>query len=232
MYGATFSALLILLRLLWMYPGAFFGYWLRTRVLHQDYPRPTVGGIFVLGWAGMRGVLALAAAMSLPEKLSDGSPFPQRNLIIFLTFSVILVTLVLQGLTLPSVIRMLGLAGTSGPDCEAREARRIMTRAALQRLEQARAQDIPDLDAVYDDLKQHYEHRLQRLEGRMVDRNESLQQHYARSLDLNRDLLRAERETMLSLRAAGRISDETLRQIERELDLRESELTLDAEAGA
>jgi CPA1 family monovalent cation:H+ antiporter len=231
MYGAIFSALLIVLRLLWIYPGARFGYWFRTRVLHQDYPRPSLGGILVLGWAGMRGVLALAAAMSLPERLADGTPFPQRNLIIFLTFSVILVTLVLQGLTLPSVIRMLGLAGTSGPNCEAREARRIMTRTALQRLEQARAQDIPELEPVYNHLNQHYEDRLQRL-TRKDNGGEQSSEHYARVLDLNLNLLRAERETALSLRAAGRISDETLRQIERELDLRESELTLDAEAGA
>src|SRR5215469_16137096 len=231
MYGAIFSGLLIVLRLLWIYPGARFGYWFRTRILHQDYPRTSLGGILVLGWAGMRGVLALAAAMSLPERLADGTPFPQRNLIIVLTFSVILVTLVLQGLTLPSVIRMLGLAGTSGPNCEAREARRIMTRMVLQRLEQARAQDIPELEPVYNDLKHHYEDRLQRL-ARKNNGGEESSEHYARVLDLNRDLLRAERETALSLRAAGRISDETLRQIERELDLRESELTLDAEAGA
>ena len=231
MYGAIFSALLIVLRLLWIYPGARFGYWFRTRVLHQDYPRPSLGGILVLGWAGMRGVVALAAAMSLPERLADGTPFPQRNLIIFLTFSVILVTLVLQGLTLPSVIRMLGLAGTSGPNCEAREARRIMTRTALQRLEQARAQGIPELEPVYNDLNQHYEDRLQRL-TRKNNGGEESSEHYARVLDLNLDLLRAERETALSLLAAGRISDDTLRQIERELDLRESALTLDAEAGA
>ena len=73
--------------------------------------------------------------------------------------------------------------------------------------------------------------RLQRLEGKSEDRNESLQQ-YGRVLEVNRDLLRAEREAALSLRAAGRISDEVLRLIERELDLRESELTLAAESSA
>ncbi len=231
LYGATFSALLILLRLLWIFPGARFGHWFRTRVLHQDYPLPSSAGIFVLGWTGMRGVLALAAAMSLPENLANGTPFPERNLIIFLTFSVILVTLVLQGLTLPPLIRLLGLAGASGPNCEEREARRIMTRAALQRLEEARAQDTPELAPVYDDLKQHYEHRLERLEGNAEERKGSLEK-YDRVLDLNRDLLRTEREAVLSLRAAGRISDEVLRQIERELDLRESELALAAEASA
>jgi hypothetical protein len=106
-----------------------------------------------------------------------------------------------------------------------------MTRTALQRLEQARAQNIPELEPVYNDLKHHYEDRLQRL-TRKNDGGEESSEHYARVLDLNLDLLRTERETVLSLRAAGRISDETLRQIEHELDLRESELTLDAEAGA
>jgi CPA1 family monovalent cation:H+ antiporter len=99
LYGGLFSALVILLRLLWVFPGAALAYWIRRRVFHQNERRPPVRQIFVTGWTGMRGVIALAAALSLPERLADGSPFPQRSLIIFLTFSVILVTLVLQGLT-------------------------------------------------------------------------------------------------------------------------------------
>ncbi len=91
---------------------------------------PPVKGIFIIGWTGMRGVVALAAALALPVTLSDGSPFPQRNLIIFLTFSVILVTLVLQGLTLPPLIRKLGLAGQSMIAVEEHEARRIIVEAA------------------------------------------------------------------------------------------------------
>jgi CPA1 family monovalent cation:H+ antiporter len=102
---------------------------------------------------------------------------------------------------------------------------------ALQRLEEERAQDTPELAPVYDDMKQHYEHRLERLEGESK-KGQEIMEKYGRVLDLNRKLLRAERETALSLRAAGRISDEVLRQIERELDLRESELTFAAEASA
>jgi hypothetical protein len=101
----------------------------------------------------------------------------------------------------------------------------------VRRAASSRAQDIPELEPVYNDLNQHYEDRLQRL-TRKNNGGEESSEHYARVFDLKLDLLRAERETALSLRAAGRISDETLRQIERELDLRESELTLDAEAGA
>ena len=92
----------------------------------------------------MRGVVPLAAAISLPQTLGNGTPFPRRNLIIFLTFSVILVTLVLQGLTLPPLIRMLGLAGASGPYQE-QQARRLVLEAALKYLENHRAKDSPAL---------------------------------------------------------------------------------------
>ena len=89
----------------------------------------------------MRGVVSLAAALALPTLLADGSPFPQRNLIVFLTFCVIFVTLVLQGITLPPLIRALGLAGAAGPNCEEREARRIVTEAAVSHLEDAKQRD-------------------------------------------------------------------------------------------
>lgn len=232
LYGAAFSALLILLRLLWMFPGARIAYWFRVHVLHQSYTMPSVRNVFVVGWTGMRGVVALAAAISIPERLADGSPFPQRNLIIFLTFSVILVTLVLQGLTLPWLIRMLGLAGVRGPNCEEREARRIVTRAALERLQEARANDRPDFAPLYDDLQQHYQHRLAALEGKGGEKDDGSVQGYDRALDLNLELLRAERETALGLRSEGRINDEVLRLLEHELDLRESQLNLSSEASA
>lgn len=232
MYGAIFSALLIVLRLLWMFPGARIAHWFRVGFLHQNYPMPPARNVFVLGWTGMRGVVALAAAISIPERLADGSPFPQRNLIIFLTFSVILVTLVLQGLTLPWLIRLLGLAGIRGPNCEEREARRILIQAGLQRLQQARVNDPPELAPIYDDLQQHYQHRLEKLDGKRLGAAEGSDLQDDRVIDLNLELLRTERETALGLRGAGRINDEVLRQLVHELDLRESQLSLASEAGA
>ena len=101
-YGAIFSALLILLRLAWVFPVTRLSYWIRRRFLHQNEPTPGASRVFVVGWTGMRGVVSLAAALALPAVLRDGSPFPHRNMIVFLTFSVIFVTLVLQGLTLPA----------------------------------------------------------------------------------------------------------------------------------
>ena len=114
LYGVLFSAMVIALRLFWIFPGAYIAYWIRTRLLHQKVTLPPARAILVVGWTGMRGVIALAAAIALPQTLADGSPFPQRNLIIFLAFCVIFVTLVLQGLTLPWLVRVLGVADPAG----------------------------------------------------------------------------------------------------------------------
>ena len=137
MYGAGFSLFLILLRLIWVYPGTFVANVIRKRVLHQRDQKPTARSIFVVGWTGMRGVISLAAAVALPQVLASGAPFQQRNMIIFLAFSVILVTLVLQGLTLPPLIRALGLAGSGTSGAEEKEARRAMAEAALLHIEGA-----------------------------------------------------------------------------------------------
>jgi monovalent cation/hydrogen antiporter len=224
LYGCLFSALVIVLRLLWVFPGATLAYWIRRRVLHQNERRPPARQIFVTGWTGMRGVIALAAALSLPERLADGTPFPQRNLIIFLTFSVILVTLVLQGLTLPALIRALGLAGAAGPNCEETEARRIMAEAALDRLERVSRDVDPSLAPLYEDLKEHYRRRLSALHqsGGNQDEAEVDQKAYERFLEVSLELLQAERETAVRLRNDGRINDEVLRQLLNELDLSET----------
>src|SRR4029077_20947751 len=131
---ALFSTLVILLRLVWMFPAGRIANLIRRKLLHQNVPPPSGRQLFVVGWTGMRGVVALAAAISLPEKLANGADFPQRNLIIFLTFSVILFTLVVQGLTLPPLIRALGLAGLAERNLEEDDARRAMIEAALQSL--------------------------------------------------------------------------------------------------
>jgi Na+/H+ antiporter len=226
LYGALFSAIVIVLRLLWMFPAGNLAYFVRTRILRQTYAKPSPKQVFVVGWTGMRGVVALAAAIALPEILSDGSPFPQRNLIIFLTFSVILVTLVLQGLTLPPLIRALGLAGKSGTDDEEEEARRIITSTALSHLESARGQDLEDFSAVYDDLSRRYSRRLASLTKENSDDDGMSNKELERYRKILGELLRVERRTAVRLRNEGRINDDVLRKIEHELDLSETRLAL------
>ena len=228
LYGVVFSALLIVLRLVWLYPGAYIAHQIRRRLLHQNVSRPSGRQIFVVGWTGMRGVVALAAAISLPETLADGRPFPERDLIIFLTFCVILVTLVLQGLTLPWVIEALGLAGIAAPDREEQEARRQMVHAAMAHLARLRVQEKdPDQFAeVYDDIEQHYRHQLVSLKDEEDNEEDAAHRaHHARFRALSRDLLQVERSTLVRLRSEGLISDEVLRQIEHELDLGETKLS-------
>jgi Na+/H+ antiporter len=221
LYGALFSGLVILLRLIWIFPSAFIARLVRSHVLHQDYA-PTLKGILIVGWTGMRGVIALAAAIALPQVLANGEPFVQRDLIIFLAFSVIFVTLVLQGLTLPPLVRTLGMAVTPGPNLEEESARREMLQAALAYLQKSREQDEAEFEDIYEDLTGHYQEKLAALSGE-ADKGKAgaSTQHHNR---LVRNLLRLERQTAVRLRNEGQINDETLRDLEHELDLQQADL--------
>jgi monovalent cation/hydrogen antiporter len=223
--GAVFSAVLILLRLVWVFPGAHLGYLVRSKLQKQKEKAPDSRPVFVIGWTGMRGVVSLAAALALPATLADGSPFPQRDVIIFLTFSVIVVTLVVQGITLPPLIRALGLAGGAGPNCEEQEARRIVAQAAVSYLENSKERDSERSADLYDDLAGHYRQRLASLQPGNDDQTASAD--HERYVELSRETLRIERETAIRLRNEGRINDEVLRRMERELDLNESHLMTD-----
>jgi monovalent cation/hydrogen antiporter len=218
--GGIFSVILILLRLAWVFPGAWVSWLLRTRLLHQDEGPPRLRQTFVLGWTGMRGVVSLAAALSLPSLLADGSSFPHRSVIVFMAFCIICVTLVLQGLTLPLVIRTLKLGGAAGPNCEEQEARRIIVEGAVAHLEAARRRDSDEAAPLYEDLIRHYRQRLASLRGG-EESHEEVAEH-DRHVELSLETLRIERDTAIRLRDEGRINDEVLRRIERELDLNES----------
>ena len=220
-YGAIFSALLILLRLAWVFPEARLSYFVRTHTGHKDEPQPQPRQTFVIGWTGMRGVVSLAAALALPTMLMDGSPFPRRNTILFLTFCVILVTLVVQGLTLPPLIHLLKLAGDTGPDSEELEARHLVTEAAVAYLEDAKQKDHEHAADIYDDLAYHYRQRMASL---VPAGEETPTSDHARRLEISLEALRVERETAIRLRNEGRINDAVLKRLERELDLSESHL--------
>ncbi len=221
-YGAACSLLVILLRTAWLFPGARVSYFIRHRILHQTDARPTPRELLVIGWSGMRGVVTLAAAMSLPTFLSNGANFPQRDLIVFLAFSVVVSTLVFQGLTLAPLIRALGLAGASGPDCEERDAHRIAVQAALTHLEEARKHDHAEYAGVYDDLAQHYRDQLDAIFCAPDDPAASPAPHYRKHRTLSYELLGVQRRALLQLRHQGRINDQVLRNLERDLDLQEA----------
>jgi monovalent cation/hydrogen antiporter len=118
-YAAVVSGVVIVARLVWMFPGAYIPRWLDRKLFGIQTPYPHWQGVCVVGWTGMRGVVSLAAALALPQTLPDGQPFPGRSLIQFLTFTVIFTTLVGQGLTLPLVIRGLGVGAIAEPEIPA-----------------------------------------------------------------------------------------------------------------
>jgi CPA1 family monovalent cation:H+ antiporter len=226
--GAIFSFILILLRLAWVFPGAWASWLIRTRLLKQEEKPPRVRQSLIVGWTGMRGVVSLGAALALPTVLMDGSPFPHRNAIVFLAFCVICITLVLQGLTLPPLIRALGLAGAAGPNCEEQEGRRIVIQAAISHLEEAMNRDSADFLPLYEDLSLHYRQRLAHFQP--GEGNHDDHPNHDRYAALSREALQVERETAIRLRDEGRINDEVLRRIERELDLNESTIVATSEA--
>jgi CPA1 family monovalent cation:H+ antiporter len=164
----------------------------------------------------MNGVIALAAAMSLPRT------FPQRPMIIFLTFGVIFVSVVIKGLTLPAVIRKLGLHDGAAVDAEQRDARRLVAESALEALESLHVEGaVPDHH--YDHVKTHYETRLAALDG-----DNAIASEYAAGYrDTVQSMFRAERQAALRLRNERRISDEVTRALLAELDLAETGMSLE-----
>jgi CPA1 family monovalent cation:H+ antiporter len=202
-----------------MYPGARLAYFIRTRLLKQNYDRPNARAVFVLGWTGMRGVLALAAANSLPRLRDDGSPFPQRELIIFLTFCVILITLVVQGLTLPSLIRKLGLCEADPLETVEREARKRMLRGALDYLQAIESEGTGPDEAVWLDVMHHYKERYAMVDGQHANAEDPTPKQWSQMHDLNNRVRAAERTALVKMREEHGISDHVLRKLERELDL-------------
>jgi CPA1 family monovalent cation:H+ antiporter len=173
----------------------------------------------------MRGVVSLAAAFALPLTLSDGQSFPGRNYILFLTFSVILTTLVLQGLSLPLLIRKLGITTDGEADEEERQARLEANKAAIELIGKLRASGEFSSDTV-DRLRAEYDERVEQLqlcaENPDDCRGEIATPQYQR---LQREALRAERQTIIRLRNERVINDDALRRIQRDLDLAEARLT-------
>ena len=224
--GLAFSAVLILLRMAWMFPAARVAWWVRTRIGHQPYQQPPANQVFVVGWTGMRGVVALAAASSLPLTLRDGTPFPQRSLILFLTFSLILVTVVVQGLSLPWLIRLLRLPRQSTVYCEEGQARHLILQAAIDFLgERKNSAKGSDEVHLYDDLLHQFEHKITSID--LCGPGEQASPSIGNGLTMEGlmlDTVRRQRDELNSLRENGRIGDAIHRTLERELDLSESRL--------
>ena len=216
--AALVSVAVIALRLAWVYPAGTLAR-LLSRGSKKGAPQLSRAELGVIGWTGMRGVIALATALALPERIAHGA-FPNRNLILFLTFGVIVVTLVGQGLTLPPLIRLLGITGGDTTEHEEAHARLAAAQAALERLDILASRDGIPRDML-EGLRARYAQRVERLSDEPDDVDEDWFRAYR---DVRRDLLDVERRTIVDLRDRDEINDEALRSIQRELDLEQVRL--------
>ena len=220
-YAAEVSLAVIAARFLWVIPGTYVTAWMRrTKRPIQNPGRASL----IMGWAGMRGAVSLAAALALPLTTDAGGAFPNRELIIFLTFGVILTSLVVQGLSFPALLKLIGLEDEGRSEKEENKARIYATEAALARLE-----ELADEDWVRDDT-------LERVRGMFNFRRERFRSRFdpesdgdleSRSLDyqrLLREVLVAERRAVFDLRRDQRIDDVVMRRVIRDLDLEEARL--------
>jgi Na+/H+ antiporter len=222
LYAALVCGAVIGLRLLWFLfaPSSFpaLDKLLRTRYLRAPWQER-----LVMGWSGMRGAVSLAAALAIPLQTQAGADFPQRDLIIFLTYTVIFATLVFQGLTLPILILRLGVKdeGTEARMAEL-DARVKATHAALEKLD-----DICDDENIparsQERLREIYEERIRRYEsgleaGRVTDEYRESSEAWTR---WRRELFDAERDTIVTLRDRGEINADVMRRVERDIDLEE-----------
>jgi len=206
-------------RFVWLFPAVYLPRVL-SRSLRERDPAPPVGAVIVLGWAGMRGAVSLAAALSLPIG------FPERDLLLFLTFVVILVTLVGQGLTLPALLRRVGLTDDGEEEVERMAARTAANDAALRTLDRALLR-WPDHRPLIGNLAERFRHRAEHLNER-DDPESDTEMERLEHLTIMHTVLAAQREAIIGLRDDGVINDEVLREVERELDL--EELRLESEA--
>jgi monovalent cation/hydrogen antiporter len=223
-------AVVIATRFIWVYPAALLPRWLSPSLARRD-PLPPWRWLFFLGFVGVRGVVSLAAALAIPLFTAAGAPFPDRDLILFVTFGVIVVTLIGQGLLLPALVRRLGLnehaAGERRREHDAElTARAQALNVGHERLQQfvADGRVSPEALAV---LRARHEYRTGRLPANAPDGGDAA----ALAADIRMELIAAEREFIYKLLQDGQITDEARRRIERELDLEEAGIACKKEGG-
>lgn len=209
----------IAVRMIWVFPATYLPRLLVPGLAARD-PSPPARAIVVLGWSGMRGVVSLGAALALPRVTDAGLPFPGRDLILFVTFAVIVATLVGQGLTLPWVIRHSGVGDDGSVSHEELHARQAANDAALDRLS-GLVTEVPGHLELIDNLRGRYDHQTEHLvhdheEGQVEPTQEAIDHEKIR-----RAVIDAQRVAVIDLRDRGVIGDEALRRVERDLDLEE-----------
>jgi CPA1 family monovalent cation:H+ antiporter len=229
LYAGLISLTVILVRIAWVFSATYIPRSVSRRLRERNSP-PSSEQTWLIAWIGNRGVISLAAALSLPLFTDTGAPFPQRDLLIFLTFCVILATLVLQGLALPALVHRLHSEDEETVKQEENKARVEVSRAALARIEELRNEEWVGNDMA-ERLQEYYDYRQRRFAARVDgdaaedgDEGEDYEEHSATYKRFLRELLQAQRGALVRLHKEGQISDEAMRQVEYDIDLEEARL--------
>ncbi len=222
--AAVIVLAVVVVRVIWVFLATYVPRWIVPGLRERDPSPPWEYPAFI-AWTGMRGAVTIAAALLIPLETDAGVPFPGRDLIIFIAFAVVLATLVVQGLSLPAVIRVLRLeADSSDEEAEEALARVRAAEAALERLDELVAEDWV-LDDTAERLRGAYRFRIDRFSARVdPDGDGKIEKRSLKYQRVRRDLLETERHAVVELRNTGEISDEVMRRVERDLDLELSRL--------
>jgi CPA1 family monovalent cation:H+ antiporter len=207
----------IVVRFAWVYGLAHVPLWF-SATLRERWPAPPRDELFLESWCGMRGIVSLAAALALPLQINDGTPFPYRDLIVFLTFVVIAVTLVVQGLSMPVLIRRLKLAEDVSTREEHRRARTAMGNAALATIDRIAAQQDASAELIAR-LKIEFTERMS-----AVEQGHEAGTEAALAKVIRLAAIKSERQELIRVWRESQISDEVLHHLEEELDYEESRL--------
>jgi monovalent cation/hydrogen antiporter len=218
LYGLGVAVLVIIVRLVWVFPATYLPRLLFRWVRKVD-PNPPARTVFIIGWSGMRGIVSLAAALALPYSLG-GQAFPQRGVTIFFTCCVVFVTLVFQGLTLGPLIERLGVTETSKSAKREANLRVRALEAGLERLREYERRHRGPIEAeVAGRLMEEYQQRIDLLRGRAAPGDTDEGRASALDRQLQKEALAAERRAIASMRSGGEIPDDIFRSIEYDLDL-------------
>jgi Na+/H+ antiporter len=226
-YGLIISALVIALRIVWIYTATYIPPWLSGKT--KGEPTPGWKGPLVMGWAGMRGVVSLAAALSIPITTAGGLAFPHRNLIIFITFVVILITLVFQGLTLPLLIRKIKIEEIDPqiPEEQQEAAIRLrLLKVSIERIDLEYGEELEKtglLSSLKKEMENALQHSSKRLESMECEEMETAEMKvYKKVL---KDLYRLQRNELHQIRREKEFSDEVIREQEMQIDLSDTKIT-------
>jgi CPA1 family monovalent cation:H+ antiporter len=214
--GIVVCVVLVVVRAVWIFGTVFVPQLVRGR---PDASRPFECSL-VLSWAGMRGVVSLAAALALPTSLPGGGPLPAREALVIVTLTVIVFTLLGQGLTLPWLIRALRLGRDAGLREEEAGARQQLLDAATRRIDQLYPV-WPGHRPLLDQLRDTYRHRSEHVDRQRDSSNDGEDRELIEHREIRRTVIDSEREALLRLRAEGEVNDDVLRDLEHELDLEE-----------